>query len=72
MAPGQGLEPRPPESESGMLPITPARYMVRKARLELARPCGPQVLNLVRLPFRHMRMVLAKGVEPLIHIGDRA
>ena len=72
MAPGQGLEPRLPESESGVLPITPARYMVRKVRVELTRPYGPQVLNLVRLPFRHMRMVLAKGVDPLILNGIRA
>ena len=34
MAPGQGLEPRPPESESGVLPITPVRYMVIPAGFE--------------------------------------
>ena len=29
---------------------------VREERLELSRPCGHQVLNLARLPFRHSRV----------------
>ncbi len=41
-------------------------------RVELTSPGGHYGLGVTRLPFRHMRMVLAKGVEPLILIGDRA
>ena len=72
MAPDHGLEPRLPGSEPGALPLRPIRYLVRMVRLELTYPFGPQVLNLMRLPFRHTRMVPAKGVEPLIRIGIRA
>ena len=72
MAPDHGLEPRLPGSEPGALPLTPIRYLVRMVRLELIYPFGRQGVNLMRLPFRHTRMVPAKGFEPLIRIGIRA
>ena len=42
--------------KAGLAAAAPARYLVCKVRLELTRPCGHQVLNLARLPFRHMRI----------------
>ncbi len=45
--------------------------MVRMVRLELTRSFEHHGLGVTRLPFRHMRMVLAKGVEPLIRDGIR-
>lgn len=30
------------------------KYMVPRARVELARPCGHYALNVARLPFRHL------------------
>ena len=50
-----------------VLTVTPARKMVRKVRFELTRPCGHQILNLARLPFRHMRMMVGRvGFEPTV------
>ena len=46
--------------------------MVRMVRFELTSLDGHYGLGVTRLPFRHMRMVLAKGVEPLIRDGIRA
>ena len=30
------------------------QYLVPRARVELARPCGHYALNVARLPFRHL------------------
>ncbi len=65
LAPGRGFEPQPTGSKPMVLTVTPARKMVRKVRFELTRPCGHQILNLARLPFRHMRFLVGRvGFEP--------
>lgn len=61
-AAGQGLEPRYPASEAGVLPLDdPA--LVRAERFELSRAEAHQGLGLARLPFRHAR-VRRQGLEP--------
>lgn len=46
------------------LPLQARSRSVGAARLELARPCGHQTLNLARLPFRHAPSVRRPGLEP--------
>ena len=41
-------------------------------RFELTRPCGHQILNLARLPFRHMRILVGRvGFEPTVFLISR-
>ena len=42
------------------------KYLVRTAGLEPALPGGKQILSLLRLPFRHVRLPLA---EPLLRVA---
>ena len=47
-------------------------HMVRKARIELARPFGHQGLGLTRLPFRHMRTLVGReGLGPSVFLMSR-
>ena len=39
-------------------------YVVPRARVELARPCGHYALNVARLPFRHPGTVCPKRIRP--------
>ena len=43
-------------------------YVVPRARVELARPCGHYALNVARLPFRHLGTV-CPGASDLV-VGD--
>ena len=43
-------------------------YLVPRARVELARPCGHYALNVARLPFRHPGTV-CPGASDLV-VGD--
>ena len=55
-----------------VLTVTPTRNMVRKARIELARPFGHQGLGLTRLPFRHMRTLVGReGLGPSVFLMSR-
>ena len=72
MEPGKGIEPFSAGSKPALLTAAPARYLVCKVRLELTRPCGHQVLNLARLPFRHMHILVGRvGFEPTVFLMSR-
>ena len=72
MEPGKGIEPFSAGSKPALLTAAPARYLVRKVRFELTRPSGHQVLNLARLPFRHMRILVGRvGFEPTVFLMSR-
>ena len=72
MEPGEGVGPSSAGSKPALLTAAPARYLVRKVRFELTRPSGHQVLNLARLPFRHMRILVGRvGFEPTVFLMSR-
>ena len=58
--------------KAGLAAAAPARYLVCKVRLELTRPRGHRVLNLTRLPFRHMHILVGRvGFEPTVFLMSR-
>ena len=72
MEPGEGVGPSSAGSKPALLTAAPARYLVRKVRFELTRPSGHQVLNLARLPFRHMHILVGRvGFEPTVFLMSR-
>ena len=72
MEPGEGVGPSSAGSKPALLTAAPARYLVRKVRFELTCPSGHQVLNLARLPFRHMRRLVGRvGFEPTVFLMSR-
>ena len=59
-----GVSPaRNRDAQSAAHPLSILRWMVRAAGLEPARACAPEILSLMRLPFRHARTRSVVGAE---------